>query len=50
MLRENHCNRNESSTGEQKHGKERNLKNLGHIRTIFERLEIRCECERDMRT
>ena len=50
MLRESHCKRNESCTGEQKHGKERNLKNLGHIRAIFARMEITCACERDMRT
>ena len=50
MLRESHCKRNQSCTGEQKHGKERNLKNLGHIHIIFARMQITCECERDMRT
>ena len=57
MLRESHCKRNESCTGEQKHGKERNLKNLGHIRTIFARFSREWKlhananetCERDMR-
>ena len=40
MLRESNCKRNESCTGERKHVKERNLKNLGHIRAIFARKEI----------
>ena len=44
MLRERHCKRNGSCIGEQKHGKERDLKNLGHIRAIF------TQFSRDLRT
>ena len=47
MLRESHCNRIASCTGEQKHGKEQNL---GYIRVIFARMEITCICDRDMQT
>ena len=57
MLRESHCNRNRSCKGEHKHGKDRVLKNLGHIRAIFARssrewkLHVNANemCERDMR-
>ena len=45
MLREGHCKRNQSCTGEQRYGNMRNSENIVHIRVILVRMEIACECE-----